>query len=38
VPSDVRAAFDGKSEATRSLATPNEVEARRLEKKLDVEF
>src|SRR3954468_11244241 len=38
VPKDVRAAFDGKSEVTRSLDTSNEAEARRLEKKLDVEF
>ena len=38
VPQDVRAAFDGKSEVTRSLDTSNEAEARRLEKKLDVEF
>jgi hypothetical protein len=38
VPPDVRAAFDGKSEVTRSLATSNEGEARRLEKTLDVEF
>jgi len=38
VPQDVRAAFDGKSEVTRSLDTSNEAEARRLEKKLDVQF
>jgi hypothetical protein len=35
---DVRGAFGGESEVTRSLGTSNEIEARRLEKKLDVEF
>jgi hypothetical protein len=38
VPQDVHAAFDGKSEVTRSLDTSNEAEARRLEKKMDVQF
>jgi hypothetical protein len=38
VPQDVCAAFDGKSEVTRSLDTSKEAEARRHEKKLDVEF
>jgi len=38
IPADVRKAFDGKWEFTRSLETSNESEAKRLEKRLDVEF
>src|SRR3954463_2652164 len=38
IPPDVRTAFGGKWEFTRSLDTSNESEAIRQEKRLDVEF